>query len=363
MSNHRFSLSLSFTILIFIFSPFSLAFSSSHSYSSLYSLNFTPLPSTSSKTSSFSYLDTFWPLSSSSTPDLPQSSPFGPRLKASEGFRYDYHRGIDIPTPFGTPVHAIADGTIRLAGNYSSYEDNVVQILHYNDSAKYYSNYMHLSAVNVSENQIVTKGQVIGLSGASVSNFAHLHFEIRDLGLYQSNNTNPWLFLPYTDSISHNASIVDNVPLSDNFWNLTVSLSSLASELDANRVELSVLDDSNKTLETHVIDFIELNHQTINITQLDNPLVGDVVISPAKFNADSDFALWNITFMDVYLPQSAHILRTRSFDVHGNAVTNDLVISSPKTDTEHFSGDIITIGSGIALLIGFVAVFIYRKFQ
>jgi len=32
--------------------------------------------------------------------DFPLSSSFGPRQKASENFRYDYHRGIDIPTPF-----------------------------------------------------------------------------------------------------------------------------------------------------------------------------------------------------------------------------------------------------------------------
>lgn len=38
-----------------------------------------------------------WPLSGNSTPDLPQSSPFGPRLKASEAFRYDFHRGLDLP--------------------------------------------------------------------------------------------------------------------------------------------------------------------------------------------------------------------------------------------------------------------------
>lgn len=31
------------------------------------------------------------------------SSPFGSRLKASEGFRYDFHRAIDIPTERGTP--------------------------------------------------------------------------------------------------------------------------------------------------------------------------------------------------------------------------------------------------------------------
>ena len=53
-----------------------------------------------------------WPVSGMDSADLPHSSAYGPRLKASEDFRYDYHQGIDIPTPLNTPLLAVADGTV-----------------------------------------------------------------------------------------------------------------------------------------------------------------------------------------------------------------------------------------------------------
>lgn len=71
-----------------------------------------------------------WPVSGSSTPDLPQSSPFGPRIKVSAGGRYDFHPGIDIPCPLNTPLHAIMAGTVTLAGIVPQYSDPVLQIRH-----------------------------------------------------------------------------------------------------------------------------------------------------------------------------------------------------------------------------------------
>jgi murein DD-endopeptidase MepM/ murein hydrolase activator NlpD len=38
---------------------------------------------------------------------------FGPRIDAD---RWDFHDGIDLPTPVGTPVHAMADGMVHRAG-------------------------------------------------------------------------------------------------------------------------------------------------------------------------------------------------------------------------------------------------------
>ena len=58
-----------------------------------------------------------WPLSNSKVNyDFPLSSPYGPRLQASMGFIYDFHRGIDIPTRSGTNIHAVQGGTIAAAG-------------------------------------------------------------------------------------------------------------------------------------------------------------------------------------------------------------------------------------------------------
>ena len=41
--------------------------------------------------------------------------------------RYDFHRGVDIPIPIGTPLYAIDDGVVRIAGSDPNYSDGVVQ--------------------------------------------------------------------------------------------------------------------------------------------------------------------------------------------------------------------------------------------
>jgi len=53
-----------------------------------------------------------WPLGKDTTPDEMNIS-YGPRIDAD---RWDFHDGIDLPAPVGTPVHAMADGLVYRAG-------------------------------------------------------------------------------------------------------------------------------------------------------------------------------------------------------------------------------------------------------
>ena len=74
-----------------------------------------------------------WPLSNSKLmTDYPLSSTFGPRLKASQNFIYDYHRGIDIPTLTGTDVHAVQTGSIVASGYDNGDLRLVLKIQHTN---------------------------------------------------------------------------------------------------------------------------------------------------------------------------------------------------------------------------------------
>ncbi len=147
--------------------------------------------------------------------DLPLQATFGPRQLASDSYRYDYHRGIDLETPLGTPVFAIADGKVRKAGHSSSYTDPLVQIRHYRPGYSscssgdgcYTTNYMHMYDWVVSVGQSVGKGELIGYSGeSSSSGYDHIEFEIRDApswdkySAWQTNCIHPLDVLVYDDA-------------------------------------------------------------------------------------------------------------------------------------------------------------------
>jgi murein DD-endopeptidase MepM/ murein hydrolase activator NlpD len=70
---------------------------------------------------------------------------------------YDYgwdvgqgsHMGVDIATSLGTPVYAIGDGEVLVAGWQSGW-GNTISIKHtLDDGSNIYSNYAHLSAISV----------------------------------------------------------------------------------------------------------------------------------------------------------------------------------------------------------------------
>lgn len=285
------------------------------------------------------YLQHVWPLSWTTTPDLPMSSAFGPRLQASANYAYDFHRGVDIPTPIGTPVHAIADGVVRLAGSYPYYSDPLVQIRHYKPGSGpmtcsnrgcYYSNYMHLSAIAVSEGANVHKGDIIGYTGASESGFAHLHFEIRDNGIYQKNCINPWKAMPYHDTVNLTITLPNPPDFSDPLSpKVDVQVTSPSNELDFNMVEVRVFDISNGTevsLASQVYDMESWNYLYTPIDNpdqyLNNPDFNGVTVSPAVFNASKDTYLIRFLFHDLHLsyqPQQVRIRVTAS-DVKGNIV-------------------------------------------
>ncbi|MDQ0937736.1 M23 family metallopeptidase [Streptomyces turgidiscabies] len=101
------------------------------------------------------------------------------------------HTGIDFHAASGTPVHAVGSGTVVEAGWGGSYGNNVV--IKMIDGT--YTQYGHLSSINVSVGETVTPGQEIGLSGATGNvTGAHLHFEARTTAEYGSD-INPVTYL------------------------------------------------------------------------------------------------------------------------------------------------------------------------
>lgn len=82
------------------------------------------------------------------------------------------HAGIDLPQPKGTPVYAVAAGTI-----YAIQTSWNAVIINHGGGLK--TTYGHLSKIDVKVGEVVTQGQKIGEVGdkASPSHF-HLHFEV-----------------------------------------------------------------------------------------------------------------------------------------------------------------------------------------
>ena len=104
------------------------------------------------------------------------------------------HNGIDIAVPIGTPVKAIADGTVVAARAADGYGKFVV-IEHSLNGQIITSEYGHISRWIVSKDQIVKQGQIIAYSGNEGYSFGpHVHLTIR-IGKYQGKAVNPWNYI------------------------------------------------------------------------------------------------------------------------------------------------------------------------
>jgi murein DD-endopeptidase MepM/ murein hydrolase activator NlpD len=126
-----------------------------------------PLPLGAIKPGSGSMI---WPV------DGPIASGFGPRT--IEG-SYEFHPGIDIAVPEGTPIRAALSGTVAFtepeasSGGYGNY----TCIDHGGGLSTCYA---HQSAFAVSAGQPVQQGEVIGYSGCTGYCLGpHVHFEVR----------------------------------------------------------------------------------------------------------------------------------------------------------------------------------------
>ena len=92
--------------------------------------------------------------------------------------RLPWH-GIGIGAPAGTPVRAVATGTVSLAGPLGTYLTSVLL----DHGGGYYTFYGYLNDATVTQGERVIKGQVIGhVGGAASDEGPHLHFEIRGQG-------------------------------------------------------------------------------------------------------------------------------------------------------------------------------------
>ncbi|PID94944.1 MAG: peptidase M23 [Bacteroidales bacterium] len=105
------------------------------------------------------------------------------RVASGYGYRKDpvyhvkrFHAGMDFTAPIGTDIFATGNGKVAFTGWKQGY-GNCVIIDH---GFNYLTLYAHMSKIIVSNNQVVKRGEVIGLVGnTGKSTGPHLHYEVR----------------------------------------------------------------------------------------------------------------------------------------------------------------------------------------
>jgi len=106
------------------------------------------------------------------------SSGYGWRTHPIFGTR-EFHTGIDIAVPWGTPIHAAAAGSVIFTGWMRGY--GMLVILDHGNGLS--TTYSHLSSYSVHIGQRVERGAVIANIGSTGwSTGPHLFFEVREDG-------------------------------------------------------------------------------------------------------------------------------------------------------------------------------------
>jgi murein DD-endopeptidase MepM/ murein hydrolase activator NlpD len=109
----------------------------------------------------------------------PITSNYGLRMHPILGYAR-MHRGLDFRAAYGSPIIAVADGTVARAGWAGGYGNQV----RLNHAGGLSTSYSHMSRIAVSPGSRVRQGQVIGYIGTTgLSTGPHLHFETYQNGV------------------------------------------------------------------------------------------------------------------------------------------------------------------------------------
>ncbi len=101
----------------------------------------------------------------------------------------EFHTGVDIAAPYGTPVNVTSSGRVIYVGWIKGYGKTVIVYHGYG----FVTLYGHLLDYAVGYGEKVEKGQIIGYVGSTGrTSGPHLHYEVIKYGIRQD----PILYLP-----------------------------------------------------------------------------------------------------------------------------------------------------------------------
>ncbi len=116
------------------------------------------------------------------------TSKFGRRKSPFGTGKVEFHKGIDIAAPTGTPIIAPASGTVTKISTNGAY-GKAIEITHGSGIS---TKYAHMHSFNVEKGDKVSRYDVIGTVGSTGrSTGPHLHYEVRLNGVA----TNPELYI------------------------------------------------------------------------------------------------------------------------------------------------------------------------
>jgi len=116
------------------------------------------------------YTPTLWPVEGT------LEGGFGGRRNPFGGAGYEFHSGQDIEAAWGAPVVAGAAGKVSFVGWQNGYGQLVIV----DHGGGLSTRYGHLSHIDVTLDQTVSRGQLLGKVGSTGrSTGPHLHYEVR----------------------------------------------------------------------------------------------------------------------------------------------------------------------------------------
>ena len=123
----------------------------------------------------------------STTIAAPVPIPSGFKGNFAEPRESGAHPGTDIPVPSGTEVKAPMDGVVENVKDDEYPCGGTIDIDYKNG---FWSRFCHMKKINVKKGDVVSQGQVVGLSGGGLNDFGkgrtsgpHLHFSLHKDGV------------------------------------------------------------------------------------------------------------------------------------------------------------------------------------
>lgn len=284
--------------------------------------------------------DYIWPLSKNSIPNEMNTS-FGPRINRN---RWNFHDGIDLPAPIGTPVYAVRGGIVHLAGTggtdgFSS-RHVVLKVNHPNDGVIYVV-YLHLDSIDeaIAVGESVTQGQLLGTVGEDEATYPHLHIEFRKGSPLDKDkgSVHPLGYLPYADTVNFTAPVLDRFNRIGQLMAARLLFGAgYKLEGDLQRVEVDLLSCAN-LIKTRIVDFNDKNTVNKGVANSDRLIytknIGVEGYQKSNMVADGRTDLKHGILIR-NIPSECDTLVARVIDIGGNIKTSSPIPVLNQTATD-----------------------------